>query len=90
MPSREDMVAAELARVPADDSWPGLPAAEREHRAWVLAQIRRRIVEDGPHVAVASPDRGRLFQPFAALRGYDEVTREVEWVAGETPECGGA
>lgn len=78
MPSREELVAEELARVPELDAWPGLSARERERRAVVLADIRRRIARDGPHEAVPSPERGRLFQPFAALKGYDELTRETE------------
>ena len=78
MPSREERIAAELALVPGADTWPGLADRERERRAVVLAAIRRRIEEDGPHEAVPSPERGRLFQPFAALKGYDEMTRETE------------
>ena len=70
--------------MPPDDAWPGLPAMERERRAWVLGQIRRRIVEDGPHEAIPSPDRGHLFLPFAALKGYGEMTRETEGRIGHS------
>ena len=63
---------------------------ERERRAWTLDQIRRRILEDGPRRAVASPERGRLFMPFAALEGYGEMLVEAEedivheggWISG--------
>lgn len=82
MRSREERIAGELALVPGDDTWPEITNRERERRAVVLAAIRRRIVEDGPHEAVASPERGRLFQPFAALKGYDEMTKETEGQVG--------
>ena len=78
MRSQDKRMADELALVPGADTWPSLSPYERERRAVVLAAIRRRIAEDGPHEAVASPDRGRLFQPFAALKGYGEMTRETE------------
>ena len=78
MRSRNERIAEELALVPGDDTWPGITDRERERRAVVLEAIRRRIAEDGPHEAVPSPERGRLFQPFAALKGYDEMTRETE------------
>lgn len=74
---REDVRAA-LDAVPDVSAWEGLGPQEREHRAWTLAQIRRRIAEDGPRRAVISPDRGRLFMPFAALEGYEGMIREIE------------
>lgn len=74
---REDVRAA-LDAVPDVSAWEGLDPMEREHREWVLDQIRRRIVEDGPRRAVASADRGRLFMPFAALEGYDALIGDVE------------
>lgn len=70
--------AAELARIPAIDEWPGLDTRERERRARVLADIRQRVVERGPHRAAASPERGKLFMPFAALKGYDDLVKDVE------------
>ena len=82
MRSRDERIAEELALVPGDDTWPGITDRERERRAVVLEAIRRRIAEDGPHEAVASPERGRLFQPFAALKGYGEMTRETEGEVG--------
>lgn len=66
---REDEVRAAIDAMPDVSAWEGLGPMEREHREWVLGQIRRRIAEDGPRRAVASPDRGRLFMPFAALEG---------------------
>ena len=50
---REDVRAA-LDAVPDASAWEGLGPMEREHRKWVLDQIRRRIAEDGPRRAVAS------------------------------------
>ena len=44
----------------------------------MLRGIVQRIVEDGPRRAMASPERGRQFIPFAALRGYGEMLEEVE------------
>lgn len=64
--------------VPDVSAWEGLGPQELERRAWTLDQIRRRIVEDGPRRAAPSPDRGRLFMPFVALEGYDEMLRHVE------------
>lgn len=64
--------------IPDIERWPGLPELEREHREAVLADIRRRVEEDGPRVAVAAVDRGRLFMPFAALKGYGELVESVE------------
>lgn len=79
---REDVRAA-LDAVPDAGAWEGLGPMEREHRKWVLDQIRRRIAEDGPRRAVASPERGRLFMPFAALEGYEGMIRDVEGSVGE-------
>lgn len=56
---------------------------ERERRAWTLDQIRRRIAEDGPRRAAASPGRGRLFMPFAALEGYGEMIAGAEGDAAD-------
>lgn len=55
----------------------GLPALEQERRARILDDIRQRIALDGPRVAVPSPDRGRLFMPFAALKGYERLVEEA-------------
>lgn len=74
---REDVRAA-IDAVPDISAWEGLGPQEREHREWVLDQIRRRIAECGPRRAAPSPDRGRLFMPFAALEGYGEMIAEVE------------
>ena len=59
-------------------SWPDIGEREQERREAVLRGIVQRIVEDGPRRAMASPERGRQFIPFAALRGYDEMLEEVE------------
>ena len=74
---REDILR-EIESLPATTSWPDANQQEREHREKVLRGIVRRIVEDGPHRAVASTERGRQFIPFAALRGYDKMIEEVE------------
>ena len=74
---RED-VLREVDRLPSASSWPDVSECERERRERVLRSIVQRIVENGPRHAVASPERGRQFIPFAALRGYDEMLEEVE------------
>ena len=70
--------AAEIARIPSLDEWPDLPARERERRERVLADIRLRLAENGPHRAVPAPERGRLFMPFSALKGYGELVKDAE------------
>lgn len=79
---RDDAVSeealAEIATLPTCDQWPDLPEGELDHRRQVLWDISLRIMKDGPHVARPSDDRGRQFMPFAALRGYGEMLREVE------------
>lgn len=64
--------------IPGIERWADFPELEREHREAVLADIRRRVEADGPRVAVAAADRGRLFMPFAALKGYGELVESVE------------
>ena len=74
---RED-VRQEIGQLPLASSWPDIGEREQERREAVLRGIVQRIVEDGPRHAVASPERGRQFIPFAALRGYDEMIEETE------------
>jgi len=74
---RED-VFREIESLPTAHSWPDASEGERERREKILRGIVQRIVEDGPRKAVASPERGRQFIPFAALRGYDEMIEETE------------
>ncbi len=74
---RED-VFREIESLPTAHSWPDASEGERERREKILRGIVQRIVEDGPRHAVASPERGRQFIPFAALRGYDEMIEETE------------
>ena len=83
-------MADELRRVPADDVWDDLADRERARRVAVLATIRRRIELDGPRVAVPAAERGRLFMPFSALKGYEDLTHNAEdQVAGESEEAWG-
>ena len=72
---RED-VFREIESLPTAHSWPDASEGERERREKILRGIVQRIV--GPRKAVASPERGRQFIPFAALRGYDEMIEETE------------
>lgn len=65
------------AQIPDTGIWPDLNVEERERRDVILRAIRTRIEEDGPRRAVASPNRGRLFMPFAALKGFDEAIDEA-------------
>lgn len=63
-----------IAALPAAEStWPGISSEERERRRLVLADIATRIREDGPRAASFDPDRGRLFMPFSALKGYSQM-----------------
>lgn len=55
-----------------------LSAQERERRSVALRAIEQRVRASGPHVARAYPERARQFMPFAALKGYQELTRERE------------
>ena len=78
--------AWDAAELPPADTWPGLSQAEREYRAQVLDGIALRVAEDGVRVSAPDPDRGKLFMPFAALKGYDGVIAEVEREAAERDE----
>lgn len=74
----DDETLAAIASLPCADEWPDLSDAERAYRERVLWEVALRLLEDGPRHATPSPDRGRQFIPFAALRGYDEMVAEVE------------
>lgn len=66
-----------IAALPAAEStWPGISSEERERRRLVLADIAARIWEDGPRTASFDPDRGRLFMPFSALKGYSQMVED--------------
>lgn len=69
---------ADLERVPSIHEWPCLSPYEQERRKFILAEIRQRIQECGPHRARIDPQRGRLFMPFAALKGYNELVENEE------------
>lgn len=84
---RED-VFREIESLPTAHSWPDASEGERERREKILRGIVQRIVEDGPRHAVASPERGRQFIPFAALRGYDEMIEETERHATDAEGAG--
>ncbi len=60
--------ARAAAGIPSVDIWPDLTTDEREYRAQVLDDIARRVVAEGVRHATPSPDRGRQFLPFAALK----------------------
>lgn len=79
-----------LAGLPKAEDWPDIDDAERQRRERVLWDVTLRVMEDGPRKAKPSPERGRQFMPFAALRGYDEMIAEVER-RSSAPEdgCGG-
>lgn len=69
MHSEEELQRArELAALPDVGEWPNLSPAEREYREQVLSDIARRVAAEGSRVATPSPDRGRQFLPFAALK----------------------
>ena len=76
----------EIEDLPATTSWPDIDEREQERRERVLRGIVRRILEDGPRRAMPSPERGRQFIPFAALRGYDEMVAEVERRSADADE----
>lgn len=90
MPSGgEDEVVRAIAGLPTVDDWPGLPDQERERRERVLWDIALELMEDGEHAAQPSADRGRQFLPFDALKGYDEMIRDVERRQDGFGEAGG-
>lgn len=80
-------VQAALDTVPGVDTWQGLQPMERERREGILRDIRMRIAERGPRRAVPSPERGRLFMPFAALEGYEEMLVETEEEVAQGSAC---
>lgn len=57
---------------PGQREWGPLPPGERERRLAVLADIERRVAQDGPHVARPDASRGRQFMPFAALEDMED------------------
>ena len=57
---------------PGQWSWGPLPSGERERRLAVLADIERRIEQDGSRVARPDSSRGRQFMPFAALEDMED------------------
>lgn len=75
---RERLIAEELSRLPAAQEFEGISDQERLRRVRILHSIQQRIIHDGPHRARVSANRGHLFMPFAALKGYDELVFEVE------------
>lgn len=72
--------------LPSLDTWDALQPLERERREGILRNIRIRMSEHGPHCAIASPKRGRLFMPFAALTGYDSMIEHVEHDVNQTDD----
>lgn len=73
----DDATWEELSLLPRPGDWPEAGERERQRRSRVLWQIAERVLADGPHHAEPSPDRGRQFIPFAALRGYEEMVDEL-------------
>ncbi len=56
----------------------GLSFEETERRQAILADIERRVNENGTHQAIKDPNRARQFMPFAALDGFTQIIKEVE------------
>lgn len=83
---RSDEALRALAGLPTPDDWPDISDQERERRERILWEISLRVLEDGPRRATPSPERGRQFIPFAALRGYDEMIAEVERESRQDPD----
>lgn len=79
--------AGEVA-LPNLDVWPDLDAFERERRAVILCDIEQRLAENGPRRPATDPNRGRLFMPFAALEGYDQMIDQAEEEMGALEEDG--
>lgn len=51
---------------------------EKEHREKTLAAIERNLRKNGIHEARPHDTRARQFMPFAALKGYSDMTQEEE------------
>ena len=81
---------ASEAALPSLDMWPDLDAFECERRAVILRDIEQRLAESGPRRPVPDPNRGRLFMPFAALEGYDQMIDQAEEEVGAADEAPGA
>ena len=81
--------ASEVA-LPSLDMWPDLDAFECERRAVILRDIEQRLTENGPRRSAPDPNRGRLFMPFAALEGYDQMIDQAEEEVGAADEAPGA
>lgn len=76
---KNDAIEESVRGIPGLDDWPDLvDPLERDCRKKTLEAIRQRVREDGPHRARSSVERGRLFMPFAALKGYDEMLAGAE------------
>lgn len=74
LPSVEQTISS----LPNVDMWPDMSFEERERRAAVLEDIKRRVRENEPHIARSNAERARQFMPFSALKGYDSLTEAVE------------
>lgn len=72
--------------LPSLDTWENLQPLEQERREGILRNIGIRMSEYGPHRAIASPKRGRLFMPFAALTGYESMIEHVEHDVNQTAD----
>lgn len=73
--------ARRVGRIPDISAWPDLSADEAARRSQILDDIARRVAATGPRQATPSPERGQLFMPFAALKGYDEVVARAQQAA---------
>ena len=82
--------ARRVARIPDISAWPELSADEAARRAQILDDIARRVAACGPRQATPSPERGQLFMPFAALKGYDEVIAQAQQAAQVAVDGNGA
>ncbi len=74
----EEQLSSVMRQLDELPSRKDLSNQEKEYRTSVLRQIAQRLAQDGPRIAQPSPERGRQFMPFAALKGFDELNAELE------------
>ena len=87
--ARRSAPDASEAALPSLDMWPDLDAFECERRAVILRDIEQRLTENGPRRSAPDPNRGRLFMPFAALEGYDQMIDQAEEEVGAADKAPG-
>lgn len=64
----------------------GMGPFEKSRRETLMRDIEKRVETYGKHRAIPHSDRARQFVPFAALKGYEEMAHEREFIASPRHE----